>query len=217
MSELQQDNPFEAIGSEVVNALNKFDESRKSLYLTLNDVAATTPDISTYHPVVSPKISEVAESFSGIATAMRTSGDDIDAVKESVTALWLDDDNERVGRFILLAGGDAHTECFSCFGKDSVTEIVNDIVEASENDDDLHENLSAIFRASLAGDVEALARHVQARRAERIQSGEIEPEQEATTAIVVDLSRVQKHLVDVAKIAVGVTLGLTIFKRFSAR
>ena len=196
--------PFPETDCALIESINKFDERRGQLYDWLSSVAVDLPEVAEYHDATSQLITETAEVFVECFREVRRSSDNTDDAKDEIAKIWRTDDTERVKLFCSLVD----CNCFDPFDEERMEVVINDLYDSIESEADLDENTYEIFRAALSGDVEMFAQHIEQKR-------ENEPKVVSTTEITIDLdnSKLAKHAVDIAKIALGVSLGIIMSKR----
>jgi hypothetical protein len=208
VSEIKQENPFEEnIGNEVIDALNVFDRERQGLYDWLSSVAVELPDVSEYNAETTELITATADAFASLAVAIHNASSDIDTEKMEIERLLQQDDNERTKLFSHLA----ECDCFDALDEERTEAVVSEIYEESEDNKTLYDTVHAVYREYLAGDVGSFAGHLQEKHSVT-QSVETK-QNETTIEIIMPTPNLRKHALDVAKIALGVTVGLMIHKK----
>ncbi len=211
MSEQGQENPFEDIDIPVIEMLNKFDEERHGLYDWLSSVAVESPDVSEYQEATSELITSTAGAFRDLTVVIRRSSQDIDGEKAELEKLWQQDDNERVELLSQLVGH----ECFEALDGESVSQLVDDLYQESDDGKSLAENTYTVYRAYLAGDVELFAGHVQDKH-DVVHGKNLDTKAQDSMKIEITMPEpgVRKHVLDVAKIALGATIAIVVARRY---
>lgn len=210
MSEMTQEDPFENIGCELISELDQFDQTRHNFYDWLAELAVTLPDTSTYRQAASEFLDETAVAFTDMAISIHSSSDDVDAAKSGITELWLQDDNERVNMFRLLTTQD---DTFESLGPDRTEEVVNDLYSNSGSEEELAENVFLVYRAFFGSDVQRFSDCLQEKRGMSLSP--VLEENEPMIDISIDIATARKAILDVAKIAIGVSLGLMVTRRIN--
>ncbi len=203
MSQLQHENPFENVGSRVIDALGEFDKERGELYDTLSTIAIEAPDQSTYQLSVSEQITKVALAMQDLAYEL-LKAEGVDDSKEQLSQLWKADDNERVVLFKDLAN--CVDDCFEELEDDRAVEMVDELYADASDENDLSEEIFDKYRLFLSGDIYDFVQHIQNKH--EIQKDEAAPH--VVKDIVIDIQTIRRAALGMATVALGVAGGLVL-------
>lgn len=205
MSQIEQENSFENIGSHLIDMLNAYDQKRQTLYDSLATIAVEAPAVQEYQLATSNVISEVALAYTELAKSVRSSETRSEAQKIVLAQLWRQDDNERVELFASLV----ECNCFEAMTKEETEQAVEDIYSYSGDEDELAENMYEVYRAYLSVDVKKLAEHIEQKR--------LSTQSESMFELTLDLKVIQKGVRSLATIALAASAGVLLTKQFRRR
>lgn len=189
---------------EVITAVSDFDEKR---HATLDAVSKLTAEINeaiekgVTFDLLEINLGELGDSFSNLARAILMADGQNQAAVEVIVDIHQEDSDSRVKtlRDLVQCEGD----CFEVLEKDFLRDLTTHNILDAENFDAAVEILGGFYAYDLQLDLDTWQAHI---------SRQLESQPLVQTATIEIKKSPKEHVVDVLKIAAGVSIALTVDK-----
>lgn len=198
-------------GVKFISELGKFDTQRGDLYDRLLNLANGVDETIHEQEQALVSLRSVAEQLGGMLQAMFESGDSVDDIVESITEVMINDADERKSLLDDLLG----EELIITFSREETSQALKQIIVTADSNEDAIERIVKTYHADLSADVSAFIERLIVGQDYTLHTHtEDQAESEQTFNIQKDF---KDHVLDIGKIAAGVTVALALDKLIRRR
>jgi hypothetical protein len=183
--------------------LAKFDEGRSRLHDQLSEIAANMDEISEGKEKVPVNLDGIAESLGEVLRLRLNEGGGIDELVETAFAVILADNVERIKLMNYLLGEPVMPD----FKPEDLRALIVASTKNLGTISDAIDKIEQVYHIDLSEDVEQFVRMLINKHLHDTQAHSGADSQMQTIEIKKDM---KEHAVDVAKIAMGVTVALAV-------
>lgn len=187
-------------------ALLDFDERRNGLYDRLAQVAVEIDESRDRHGETDIKYEGIKGSFKNFLKELYGSITDHDTRLEVVARFIKTDSDERIHMMRGFLGDD---NCLEEFEQSCLEDILNHIIATSETVDDVLNGIAELYEDDLLNDIDVYMGHLISMHLEKLNDEPHSHDDDEVQTLEIKKS-VGEHVVDVAKIAAGVSIALAV-------